>query len=210
MRYGEGAIWALAVPQGLGSAHKPLEVYKLDPESAAAITRITVCMPNASKPWLIRTGLVVGLGSVWVSRGDALARIDAASNEVTATIPLPFEPSNMVCGDDALWVFSGHDQSNGHAAPERMVRLDLADNQVGRAFPYPGRARGHAVGSGVVWVLDVEGPTRTLQWIDPRTGEVTKSSLQLKAGQPFGPRWHAIRETFWVLNGNSLVRIATD
>ena len=210
VRFGEGALWALAVPQGLGSAHKPLEVYKLDPESAAVVSRIPVEMPPATRPWISQPGLTVGLGSVWVSRGDVLARIDAASNEVTATIPLPFEPSNMVCGDDALWVFSGHDQSNGHAAPERMVRIDLADNQVGRAFPYPGRARGHAVGCGVVWILDVEGPTRTLQWIDPRTGEVTKSSLPLKAGRPIGPALARYQGDLWVVNGDSLVRIATD
>jgi len=216
LRFGEGAFWALEVPRGWGSAHQPLEVLKIDPQSAAVVSRI----PVSTKDWPLNHGvmsqavtLTAGLGSIWLTRGNVLVRIDARSNEILATIPLEREPCWAAAGDDALWLFSGRTFHDEQTEPERVTRIDPVTNSAGRAVPYPGKTQALAVGPNAIWYINGDERIRTLQWLDARTGEVAKESLPLGENLHGSAGSHLMAShqgDLWVVPGNSLLRIATE
>jgi hypothetical protein len=217
VRFGEGAFWALVVPRGLGCEHKPLEILKIDPQSATIVGRICLSETNwpvSKGPVLRATTLTAGLGSIWVTRGSVLVRVDAESNAVVATIPLDYEPSWAEVGEGALYVFSCRKCYEDQTAPERVARIDAATNAVGRSIPYPGKPNALAVGLGAIWLINGEERTQTLQWIDSQTGAVSKNPLPLGENLLYGfansPYIAVHQGDLWVVKGNSLLRIAPD
>lgn len=118
-----------------------------------------------------------GFGSIWVLAPDLpattgsgtpnLIRIDPATNEVVATIPLPDRLcQGFVVTDDAIWACSA----------DAMVRIDPERNEIvesvpvkaGQAFYQP------AFGGSMVWALaSTSFVADTVVKLEPATGRTT-------------------------------------
>ena len=151
---------------------------RLDPLTGREVARIEAAVPG----WVTGGGgLAAGFGSIWVtgtdpgSPGDARAvvdRVDPATNEVLARIPLPGRSgADIAIGQDAVWVaFSG----NQHAG---VARIDPSTNDVVATTELESNdvryiaAAGHAV---IVSELGPEdlGPCAILTSIDPASNVV--------------------------------------
>jgi streptogramin lyase len=116
-------------------------------------------------------------GSVWVLAPDLplvdptktpyLARIDPATNEVMATIPVPDRLcQGFVASEDSIWV----------CAADALVRIDPATNAITSSVPITGAQAFYrpAFGGGTVWAL---GSTAfigdTVIRLDPATEATT-------------------------------------
>jgi YVTN family beta-propeller protein len=108
------------------------------------------------------SGIAVSEEGVWVA-GDPLDpsvwRIDRATGDLIATIPLRFAPKDIAAGAGAVWLTSQLDDT--------VSRIDPATNEVTATIPVGRGASGVAVGAGSVWVANAfDG---TLSRIDPHT-----------------------------------------
>lgn len=107
--------------------------------------------------------LAAGGGAVWVSNRDGLVRIDAATNEVVATVPEPVGfVSVAVAEDGTAW-------ATDRTEDEQLLRVDPATNAVTARIPLDG-AYGVAVLGDQVWVVDASGAE--LVPVDVATEEV--------------------------------------
>lgn len=131
-------------------------------------------LKTAEKTAVIATGIanpkgelnvVAGAGSIWVASDDkgVIARVDPASNNVTASIPVDPGTYYLAFGLGSLWGVSADHQS--------LQKIDPQTNAVvGRTAL--GREPGFLVaGEGAVWVQ--EQGDGTLARIDPATGAVS-------------------------------------
>jgi len=131
-------------------------------------------LKTAEKTAVIATGIanpkgelnvVAGAGSIWVASDDkgVVARVDPASNAVTASIPVDPGTYYLAFGLGSLWGVSADHQS--------LQKIDPQTNAVvGRTAL--GREPGFLVaGEGAVWVQ--EQGDGTLARIDPATGVVS-------------------------------------
>jgi DNA-binding beta-propeller fold protein YncE len=128
-----------------------------------------------------------GFGSVWVLAVDgpimndgtepAVHRIDPATNEIVASVPLP----GRVCqgigvSPEAVWA----------CGPDGLVRIDPATNEVVATVPLdaPVAVSRLAYGAGSVWAFATTGVAAdTVVRIDPATNAVTSTiSLGHAAG----------------------------
>ncbi|MGH2652128.1 MAG: hypothetical protein ACRDHK_13080, partial [Actinomycetota bacterium] len=137
--YGEGAVWVAVTREGPSG---PDTVLRIDPETDEIVATISV---DAVPGWEVGgAGMTIGAGSVWVTGSvedpsdppigiDAvLVRIDPASNQVSATIPLGGgEGGDVVVDDSGVWVAVG-DEEQGE-----LVRVDPSTNQVVARIPIP-------------------------------------------------------------------------
>lgn len=146
--------------------------------------------------------IAYGEGSIWVGTilgrrqppvgPSAVMRIDAATNEVVATIPTK-GASSLVAAGGYVWVASG----DGF-----LQRIDPKTNQASEPVKIGGFPGGLAYGSGSLWLLSGsegesrhgETPKGSIARIDPRTGEVTATIPfpGLPWGEPsvgFGSVW---------------------
>jgi DNA-binding beta-propeller fold protein YncE len=125
--------------------------------------------PQASKPTAIPVGgppggVAFGAGAFWVSAYNyTLARIDPASRQVVATIPLDDLrlPGSVVVAGEAVWVF---------ASGGLLQRIDPTANQVVHTLqvgPQEVEFGRLAVGAGAVWLSDARA--HTLLRIDPQS-----------------------------------------
>lgn len=109
--------------------------------------------------------VVAGAGSIWVA-SDAtglIARVDPASNSVTASVKVNPGSVYLAFGFDALWAVS--------AAGQTVQKVDPVTNAVVKTTAL-GRTPGFlAAGEGGVWVQ--EQGDGTVARIDPATGEVS-------------------------------------
>jgi YVTN family beta-propeller protein len=119
---------------------------------------------------------VLTADAVWVANrpANALHRIDPATNQVIATIPVGKQPcSGLAAGFGSIWSPS--------CADKTVVRVDAATNRVTATIPIgPAEKEGSiAVGAGAVWMVsDSKG---ALSRIDPATNRVA-AQLQVPAG----------------------------
>jgi YVTN family beta-propeller protein len=128
------------------------------------MTRETPTIALAAAP----TRLAVTEDAVWVltPSDSSLVRIDPATNDVVATIPVGRAPSGLAVGAGAVWV-SRHSDGT-------VVRIDPATNQVVATIAV-GRAPGAVtVAGGVVWVALPQGG---LGRIDPASNRSTVVSV---------------------------------
>ena len=121
--------------------------------------------------------VVAGAGSVWVA-SDAkgvVARVDPATNSVTASVPVEADTSYLAFGFGSVWSVS--------LARQTLQKIDPQTNSVVKTTTL-GKAPGFlAAGEGAVWVQ--EQGDGTLAKIDPVTGEVSgrvKVDATLKYG----------------------------
>lgn len=208
--FGEGAVWVWDLQPNL----QTMELLKIDPQSTQVVSRFPLgaaLCPVSKAGHIGGPTITAGLGSVWITWGSTLVRINPQNGEVAATIPLDHEPSAAAVGEGALWLFSCRHPGT-EDRPEYVTRVDPGTNHTGRPTPYPGKALGQAVGLGAVWVIN--GDDGALQWIDARTGEVTLNPMPLEGNgcydSPHGPFIAVHHGDVWVVKGNSLLRIARD
>lgn len=138
---------------------------KLDPRTL----EITATTPLSQ--WHLMATLDVGKNVVWVVGGGGtlpsmfsksmLFRIDSATNQVVAEIPLDGYSEGIAIGEDAVWVGTG----------KTVTRIDTNTNEVVARIPV-GRDTWDriSVGAGAVWVLKMMDAV--VYRIDPPTNRV--------------------------------------
>ena len=157
----DDSLWVLA-PDDEDPA-----VVRLDPESGAEEARIS--LPGGSCE-----GIEAGFGSIWACTPDGMARIDAATNTIVATVPFqvpqPYYGRPAV-SKDAVWSLSGQ------IVPTDVVRIDPATNAVTATYPLGIAAQQLTYGLGSLWAtVTAEGQ---LVRIDPANGEITTAATDL-------------------------------
>jgi YVTN family beta-propeller protein len=157
---GDGQLWDTDCPwvKRLSTDEQPIRVL--------TETLVPFATPRTASSMRVQfRELTVGLGSVWVL-GDAVDRrmwrLDAATGEITATIPLGFVPRSVAVGDGLVWVT---DPMN-----DAVVPVDPEDNRVLAPIAVGRGAAGIVADDGGVWVANsLDG---TVSRIDPDTRKV--------------------------------------
>ena len=165
-------------------------------------------------------GVAVGAGSAWVGvpgrgEGGQVVRIDLATNEVVARIPVREAPyrKQIVVTDEAVWV----------ASRGLMERIDPDTNAVCARVELPGRAVSAIAADGsAVWAITVDETGReragTLVRVDPATNRIAaeiplgpqvagyEDEIALGAGSVWvvGVRWSAQEDAE---HGSDLIRV---
>jgi len=175
--FGAGAVWATSPTEDT--------VVRIDPSDDTVTDRIAV----GDDPWQ----LAAGTDAVWVTNhhGSATAsvsRIDPATREVVATVPMgtpPQGPGHVAVGPGSVWVNVDSDDA--------VVRIDPRTDQVVATVPVDGACGGVAVGRSV-WVSSRICGSSVSQ-IDPVTGEVLTETelpgLTLGVAELAGSGWVA-------------------
>jgi streptogramin lyase len=129
--------------------------------------------------------------ALWVGNCEttALVRIDVATGEIAASIPLPFtsiaEESSVAAGPDGVFVLG--DEGT-------IARVDPATNAVASTFAAPVGSSALRSSPGALWVTSA-GPGM-LRKLDPTTGSMLE---EIKVGS--GSRFLAVGEgAVWVQN----------
>lgn len=109
--------------------------------------------------------IAVGAGGVWVADpySDNVARIDPATDLVSAPIPVGNGPGAIAVGANAVWVANSLDDA--------VVRIDPNTNAVTNTVDVGRSPSGLAFGDGAVWVAN--SGDGTVSRIDPHTYAVT-------------------------------------
>lgn len=133
-----------------------------------------------------------GFGSVWVGLCGvpALMRLDPATGDVQATIPLPVSDlhpeGSLAAGEGGVFAVA--------SSEEQVVKVDPSTNTVAATFEVPHGAAAVRAGFGAVWVTYPE--RNEVLRMDPASGEVTGTT---NVGS--GPRFLAVGdEGVWVMN----------
>ena len=153
---GEGFAWVTCT--GKDNPCSGPSVLKLDPRSGETVA--TISLPS----WPF--GITTGLGAVWVSMQEGLARVDPVEEEVTAVFQGNFGKAGIAAG--AVWTTSDD--------PYRVYRLDPATGAVLDSFDL-GSPCAIETSEDVVWIETCdEKPTGEvrpeLTKIDAHTAEV--------------------------------------
>ena len=74
--------------------------------------------------------IVVGAGSVWVSAGEAVVRIDPRTDRVVARIPVPGWSGGIAVADGVVWVARNPVDTTGVARPGWLWSINTATNRV--------------------------------------------------------------------------------
>ena len=118
-------------------------------------------------------GIAYGAGSIWMptDKGNAIARIDAVSNDILATLPMPAGSFTAVYGYGRVWV----------SCTETSIVsvIHPASNKVIAEIPVDQRPRFMSAGEGYVWTLN-QG-TGSVSKIDPST---LKVAATIQVGVP--------------------------
>ena len=159
----EGALWV--------DGDVPPSIFKLDP----AIGRLDA---EIELPILASTGLgahqifAAGESSIWVLEaaggvGDTvLLRIQPATNDIIARIPIGLGGNGLAFGREGLWVLR---------AAGRLSEIDIQGRRIGRTIEIGAQAGGLAIGAGFLWVTS--NITGTLYRVDPASEAVQAIDL---------------------------------
>lgn len=138
-------------------------VQRIDPKTNAVVAIIDCPAP----PCL---GLAFGFGSIWVpleGHPGALARVDAVTNKITAT--LPFGPASdeggITASHDSVWLVSGE-----HGT---LLRIDPVANTVRQKILLPPGSFNPLYAGGIVWVTGFASDVVTA--VDAATGAILDS-----------------------------------
>jgi streptogramin lyase len=149
------------------------------------------------------TDIAVGTEGVWVTGGSGVTRIDPATNQVLARIPVPGtgDHSRIAIGEGSVWVTAP--ELRGDGSRGNLVRIDPATSEIEATFHIGGPITGLGIGGGSVWVtIPGIGPGRLLA-IDPATGEVLH---RLRVGESPGSPVYGYG-FMWVDSTDSLTKI---
>jgi serine/threonine-protein kinase len=147
---------------GLGAAApprpRPLEQLARRPALAlAGLAAAAVLLALVLGALLLRGG-EDGPGPTTALVVDSLQRIDPASGDLEATIPLGSVLHGVAAGGGSVWAIDGS---------SRFRRIDVEEDAVAATGSTAGVPAGIAVGLGAVWIANLEGSTAT-------TGTVTE------------------------------------
>ena len=219
--FGEGSLWAtnLVTCDDTGEAPPPGEYGDTAGSSAAACGAPANMLLKRLDPETGRvtaaveldgffanvTEVAFGAGSVWVSSadyypgpvdgagspGDAVLRVDPATNRVVDRIPLP-SPSGVAFGHGSVWVTSAGQGTLSRINPETgevAARIEVGRGAVDVAVDERG---------GAVWIAGLHLPEdyeeypppghsedRKLTRVDPGTNRVV-AEVPIGAGSPEG------------------------
>jgi hypothetical protein len=161
---GADSMWVSSSYVSYGSKRWPRTpcdvVLKVDPQTKRVVDRIPVDPP---------TDLAFGHGSVWVSSGGKLVKVDPETNEVAGMVSVGAYYSQLVVNGGGVWAM-------GQGANEYwLVRVDPSTIQVvgaedsGAFWNTPGLA----AGGGYVWFLSGEALARVsaTRWQEQTTEE---------------------------------------
>ena len=137
--------------------------------------------------------VTTGNGSVWLTRGNRVLRIDPKTEQVTASIPVE-EPLGLTAGQQEVWVTT---RSN-HA-----VHIEPTTDAITATVPLPGPAFAPTLGGGSLWLIMALLDHDEVWRLDPDTGaptgtEASRSELSDVAWSPGGV-WASDRSG-WVLH----------
>jgi len=147
---------------------------------------------RAANDGMLRTGF----GSLWMSDGGRLHRLDPTTGRVTAV----FDSGNvrdLGIGPDAVWI----------TTDRQVIRIDPATNRIVARIDLPDAWGIAADGRGVV---ATSFRTHQLVRIDPARNEI-RDRIDLGVPDPGNPVTTEIAltaESAWVVNGAELVRVA--
>jgi streptogramin lyase len=126
------------------------------------------------------TSVVTGFGSVWVSTGDSIVRVDSATNKVVAVIRVGSSLKGLTTGDGFVWVTKSL-RHRGEA-----LRIDPATNRVaGPPLAVGSVPTSPLIVSGALWVVDV-GRGDSLMRVNLTTGQVAATGQALSGPIVFG------------------------
>jgi YVTN family beta-propeller protein len=159
----------LVTPTGVLVANSPdWEIEKIDPATNSALFSIELPLTGLAGI----TTLASGEGALWAATLAAdsagtqlpgsLLRLDPASGQVTATIPIGKLPMDLATSPGAVWVTNYLDGT--------VMRIDTVTNQVAATVTLDGRPTGVAYDFGSVWVTN--DLTGAVLRIDPATNQV--------------------------------------
>jgi YVTN family beta-propeller protein len=116
--------------------HRTDSIVRIDPASNKVIATISIQTPkNAAvngKCGMCLDSVVATGDAVWVplDRGNAVARIDPGTNQVSAMIPLEFSPRSLVIGDHAVWAAGGLPSPDCGSAPGGLASIKPKTNKL--------------------------------------------------------------------------------
>ena len=148
-----GSLWVANCKDG--------NLYRIDVKTAQVQAVIPTGIANPKG----ETNVVAGAGSIWVPSDGAgkIARIDPASNTVTASVSVDPGTFYLAFGFNALWAVSSDAQS--------LQKIDPKTNKVVDAVKVGKQPGFLAAGEGAVWVQ--EQGDGTVARIDPKTVKIS-------------------------------------
>jgi len=171
---GFGSVWIAGGNDGT--------LTRIDPKLNAVEATLRLGRPRELSPQPV-FAVAVGEGSVWATRGNSVLKIDPATNQTVARIPVS-SPLAIAVGGGSLWVTT---------SAERILRIDAASNilTARAALPSQGTAAVWqdglwmiiSVGQGNVWHFDPNSLTPT------STFTTATGAIDLAAGE--GAVWSA-------------------
>lgn len=171
----EDAVWVANAPRNA--------IHRLDPATNKVVAAVAVGRRPCS-------GLAAGFGSIWVPLcGDkALVRVDAKSNQVTATIPAGPAQSEggIATGAGSVWLVT---EPRGS-----LSRIDPAQNRVVAEIAVPAGSAACVFAGDAIWVTTPQSDLLTK--VDPKTNRVVASI-------PVGPQPRFLTsgaDSIWTLN----------
>jgi virginiamycin B lyase len=160
---GDDAVWIADVGSDL--------IFKIDPKTNAVAATLPVDMLST------RGSIAIGEGSVWVVIAEefekTVARYDADTGHLQASIKLPSSGVGMAFGFGSVWVTS----NTGDA----LYRIDPATNTVVSTTDLADGPRYMTTGQGSVWV-HIQSDA-SIQRIDGQSGELLAT---IETGLPRG------------------------
>lgn len=169
-----GSEWACGVAVGAGAVWVTTRgdsVARINPATNRLGRLIPVDDPAC---------VAVGSGGVWVTSPERglVTRIDPATNEVVAEIPVGGFPLGIATGFGSVWVASPGIPGEGQGV---VSRLDRQANAVTATIEVSGAPEYVAATENSVWITSDDG---TVQHIDPVSDEVVEPGGEVAEGGP--------------------------
>jgi YVTN family beta-propeller protein len=131
---GFGSVWVADGNDGT--------LTRIDPKLNAVEATLRFGSPGDLSPQPIFS-VAAGEGSVWATRGNSVVKIDPATNQTVARIPVT-EPLAIAVGAGALWVTT---------AGERILRIDVASSTETAQSSLPSQGLAPAIWRGGLWLI---------------------------------------------------------
>jgi serine/threonine-protein kinase len=144
---GEGAVWVLAD----SLSDRGLTRISPDDNLSASVAGVPSCASDVA----------VGGGAVWLA-AYPVTRVDPVKLKVVASIPLAFQPADVVAEGQGVWVVDRGD--------DFLVRINPKTNRVVGRVRVGDGPFAVAAGEGSVWTANLDAGT--VSRIDPKRGKV--------------------------------------
>jgi hypothetical protein len=158
---GPGAVWAV------GADSQGPVLLQISPEENRIVARI----PGVGAP--IATD---SLGNLWGSpvqdSGDALVKIDAATNSVTSTIPLKNSIYDIASSGDSVWVLTANSENATVGNDAELIRVDASTGRVIATIRFEASYVTLAAGPDIVWLPGSTASGSAAIRVDPRSDQI--------------------------------------